>query len=94
MCPHVTFQGKLQQHDGDNLLDETCPNKIWNELINVIKLYINEQCPLKEFRISNVKEPWITPELLEFIKDKDEALKKAKKTKFARRLDSSSKIKK
>ena len=76
------FQNKLQQHNWINLLNETCPNKIWEELIETIKMYIDQQCPLKEFRIRKVKEPWITPELLEFIKDKDKALKKAKKTKL------------
>ena len=35
---------------------------------------------MKEFNIKRVKEPWVTPELLEFIKDKDKALKKAKKS--------------
>ena len=77
-----TFQDRLQQHNWGNLVAETCPNKIWAELIEVIEMYINEQCPLKEFRISRVKEPWITPELLEFIKDKDKALKKAKRTRL------------
>ena len=42
---------------------------------------MNNQCPLKEFKIKKLKEPWVTPELLEFIKDKDMALRKAKKTK-------------
>ena len=74
-------QNQLEQHDWTGLLDEKCPNKIWKEMIEVITLCINDQCPLKEFNISKVKEPWITPELLEFTKDKDMALRKAKKSK-------------
>ena len=55
---------------------------IWNYLLDTMQLFINEQCPLKKFKISKVKEPWVTPELLEFIKDKDKVLKKTKKNKF------------
>ena len=35
------------------------------------------------FNIKKYKDPWITPELLEMIRDKDVALKKAKRTKRA-----------
>ena len=38
-------------------------------------------CPIKTFRIKQVKQPWIMPRLLELIKDKDNALKMAKKSK-------------
>ena len=38
-------------------------------------------CPLKTFKIKQKKDPWITSELLELIKDKDYALKCAKRTK-------------
>ena len=38
-------------------------------------------CPTKTFNIKQEKEPWITPQLIELIKDKDYALRKAKKQK-------------
>ena len=76
------FQNKLKEHNWDTLLNNECPNAIWSNLIETIELYLNEQCALKKFNISKVKEPWITPELLEFIKDKDKALRKAMKTKL------------
>ena len=38
-------------------------------------------CPIKTFRIKQIKQPWITPRLLELIKDKDQALKLAKRSK-------------
>ena len=42
---------------------------------------INQMCPLKKFKVKTVLEPWITNELLEQIKDKDLALKRAKRSK-------------
>ena len=40
---------------------------------------IDNMCPVKKFKIKQVKEAWITPQLLELIKDKDHAMKKPKK---------------
>ena len=42
---------------------------------------IDIMCPMKTFRINQIKQPWITPPLIELIKDKDKILKKAKKKK-------------
>ena len=38
-------------------------------------------CPIKNFKIKQIKQPWITHRLLELINDKDKALKIAKKSK-------------
>ena len=38
-------------------------------------------CPTKHFKIKQEKEPWLTPQLIELIKDKDLILKRAKKNK-------------
>ena len=77
----VLFQTQIAQHDWTNYLIEICPNKLWSYLIEKIEFYIDLQCPLKKFKISQTKEPWVTPELLEFVKDKDRALRKAKRSK-------------
>ena len=37
-------------------------------------------CPTKNFKVSAGMEPWITNKLLEEIRDKDLALKKARKS--------------
>ena len=50
-------------------------------MLNNIETALNKICPLRTFRIKKYKEPWITQELLELIKDKDRLLKKAKRTK-------------
>ena len=62
------------------------------DMIDNITICIDRLCPLKKFRVRCSDKPWFTNELLEQIKDKDRALKKAKKTgksedwKVARRL--------
>ena len=43
---------------------------------------IDVMCPLKLFKIKQEKEPWISNQLIEIIKDKDSALKRAKKSKY------------
>ena len=86
------FQNKLSLHNWNELLNNQCPNDVWDQIVRVISGCIDPLCPLKNFKIKNTKEPWVTPELLEFIKDKDKALRKAKKSKtnadweIARRL--------
>ena len=65
---------------------------MWDFVINNIKSILNEMCPLKDFKIRNSGKPWITNELLEQIRDKDRALRRAKRSsnpeywKIARRL--------
>ena len=51
-------------------------------MLKNIKASLDEICPLKIFKIKKFKEPWVSQELLEIIKDKDILLKKAKKTKL------------
>ena len=47
---------------------------------NTVKYHLNNMCPQKLFRVREVKEPWITNEILEEIKDKDLALHLAKRS--------------
>ena len=41
---------------------------------------IDEICPIKTFNIKQLKDPWITNEILEAIHDKDYLLARAKKS--------------
>ena len=43
---------------------------MWLFMKYVILHSINGMCPIKDFKISNVKHPWISNELLEMIKIK------------------------
>ena len=51
----------------------------WKQLVKIIQNTIDNSCPLKTFNIKQQNEPWVTAPLIELIKDKDYALKQAKK---------------
>ena len=73
------FQNSLREANWesfDALNDVTAK---WDILIDKINGLIDARCPLKRYKVKQEKEPWITPPLLELIKDKDKALKKAKR---------------
>ena len=54
-------------------------------MLTNITTSIDSICPKKIFKIKKYKEPWISQELLELIKDKDISPKKAKKSKKKRK---------
>ena len=53
----------------------------WTILLDNIRKEIDKSCPLRNFKIKQEKEPWISPDLIELIKDNNKALKIAKKIK-------------
>ena len=55
-------------------------NMQWEILQNKILGIIDIMCPIRSFRVNEVREEWITNEALEAIRDKDRALRKAKRT--------------
>ena len=75
------FQDRVINADWYNFRKETTVEGKWKKLIAIIEDSINVSCPLKNFKIKQVKEPWITAPLIELIKDKDIAIKQAKKRK-------------
>ena len=75
------FQRNLIDENWDSFYDSNSPSDCWDIMEGKIRLIINRMCPLKTFSVKEVREPWITNELLEEIKDKDRALKTAKHTK-------------
>ena len=46
-------------------------------MTNIIEGIVDEMCPVKKFGIHQVKQPWISPPVIELIKDKDAILKRA-----------------
>ena len=50
----------------------------WDCLLRIIYETIDSMCPLKTLKVKQVKEPWISNQLIELIKDKDHALRRAK----------------
>ena len=47
-------------------------------MLSNIRTVIDKMCPLKHYKVAQAKEPWITNEILEMIKDKDRLLRRAK----------------
>ena len=92
----VTFRGRSYRNYDRNLLQNGLINADWNAFYNnqspsdcwelmeeKIRSEINKMCPIKTFKVKEVREPWVTNELLEEIKDKDRALKTAKRSRKA-----------
>ena len=75
------FQEMIRTANGQFLENNISVDRQWELVEQNITEIIDEMCPKKSFRIIQVKQPWITPRLLELILDKDKALKKAKKKK-------------
>ena len=73
------FQNKVQNSNWDFLNNVPNVDTQWILFEKNITTILDEMCPKKTFRINQIKQPWITPRLLEFILDKDKAIKKRKK---------------
>ena len=100
-----SFEGRSYRHYNKEIFQEQIENANWHkfdENRNPIKMWeimkiniegiIDTMCPMKTFRINQIKQPWITPPLIELIKDKDKILKKAKKKKTDKNLWKQAKI--
>ena len=77
----VNFQNKIRDSDWSGYDSKTTVTDKWKKMLKIIYECINDMCPIKSFSVRKEKEPWITPQLIELIKDKDLAIKKAKKNK-------------
>ena len=87
------FSERLLNQNWDSFNNENNnPELLWNTIVDNITKSIDNMCPLKTFKVRSTDKPWFTNEILEQIKDKDRALKRAKKSgknddwKLARRL--------
>ena len=56
------------------------PTECWDMLVNCIRVFLDKNCPKKSFRVKQIKEPWVTNEIIEEIKDKDRSLRDAKRS--------------
>ena len=74
------FCENLVQYDWDHLYEIDDVDIAWNLFISHIIETIDNMCPLKKFKIKNLKDPWISNEILESIHDKDILLRQAKRT--------------
>ena len=74
------FQAELQNANWGPFYNSHDPNFLWLSMENIIAAQIDKSCPMKFFRVNERREPWMTNEALEEIKDKDRLLSRAKIT--------------
>ena len=72
------FCDRLLGFHWNNLYACNDVNMAWNILLANIMTAIDEMCPLKQYKVAQAQEPWVTNEILELIKDKDRLLRRAK----------------
>ena len=77
----IDFQQSMINHNWEEFFRGSDPNVLWQFIHEAIRAYIDPMCPMKEFKVLKAREPWITNEILEAIKDKDRLLNKARRTK-------------
>ena len=74
------FCERLHQYNWDHLYELDDVNIAWDYFISNVLSTIDNMCPLRSFKIKNLKDPWISNEILENIHDKDTLLRQAKRT--------------
>ena len=78
------FQWSLIDANWEAFYQSKDPNECWDLIEEKIRDFLNHTCPLREFKVKEVREAWITDEILEEIKDKDYYLKIARTTRDER----------
>ena len=63
--------------------EKTEPNELWDFMEAEILRQANEMCPITICRVKARREPWLTNEAIEAIRDKDRLMRKAKRSKKA-----------
>ena len=76
----IMFKQNLAGLNWANFYESNNPNELWDIMEGHIVRQANMQCPIRKFRVKAQREPWLTNEALEAIKDKDRLLKKAKRS--------------
>ena len=74
------FQNNLLNYDWDRFYGEIDPNTLWDFMEERILEQANNFSPIKIFRVNALREPWITNEAIEAIRDKNKLLQKARKS--------------
>ena len=77
------LQEELIHSDWDDFYRSRDPALCWDIIETRIRAFLDRTCPLKSFKVKEVREPWVTNEILEEIKDKDRSLRVAKRSGMA-----------
>ena len=73
------FREELLKVDWDSFYKIQDPNIAWDFMLDRFLPILDTMCPVQTFSIKNYKPDWITPELVEQIKDRDYFYSKAKR---------------
>ena len=76
----VIFQRRLLDEDWEPFYNSNNPNEQWEMMRSIICSVINPMCPLKNFKVNEIQERWITNEAIEAIHDKNRAMTRARQT--------------
>ena len=68
------------------------PDLLWDNMERKMTQILDVMCPYKTYSVKETKEPWVTPEVLEQIKKKDEIWRAAKKSKDSRKMGEARKL--
>ena len=74
------FQWSMINENWEEFYKLNNVDEAWTFMKNVISKHIEEQCPIKNYKVNEQRDPWITNELLERILDKNRLLSKARKS--------------
>ena len=75
------FQDYLNNHNWNHFSSLTGVDECWNHILQIITEFLNISCPIKKKFVRTKNEPWVTNEILELLFEKNQAWKKAKKSK-------------
>ena len=75
------FQNNLNNVNWEPFYAIQDPSLLWEFMERVIIEQSDLMCPVKIYKVAAAREPWITNEAIEAIKDKDRLLKRARRTK-------------
>ena len=74
------LQRELIDLDWGDFYEADNPTECWEIIESTVRGYLNRVCPQKLFKVKELREPWVTNELLEEIKYKDRLVRVAKRS--------------
>ena len=74
------LQNVLLAHDWAAYYQSNNPEQCWDIIENLVRQHLNVTCPEKLFKVRVARDPWVNNEIIEQIKDKDRALRIARRS--------------
>ena len=87
------YQELIKRADWSDIHDEIKVDDLWEKIIYIATSILKKMCPMRMYMVKPIKQPWVTPNLLEQMKNRDRAWARAKRTKNQELLREATKIK-